>query len=459
MDVTVEGYTITAEEFQAGHWTPVLHKAYASRPASLAKPLHYPIDTSEANPDAKDAARVAAAATGGGKTPVRLPLVTKDARLAAQHSKQLPPLPPNAIRVVVRPRCEIRLREVPTPRLIKAVQAALRIALAEDFCLRIHPTNNTFTAATTHSPIAETLKTLTSLTIGGHTYLCVAYVAPPPGATRGVISNAATTRPLRSCTKTCRPSNHRRSSENRLHTYTTYTTFPNCLRGLPSLPNTSKHGPCQEVAAAKAEAQAARAEAAALREHIAKLEAQISTHATALPAPPTPTPNASQAPPPNPPTAPVLPNHLNPDIYANSLELDADAELPQQSTAFQIATSPQVGASPKQPMGRAALQSLSPITILALRLRPFTSNEQLLKLGVHNTFEELSEATFTAQKSRLSNSVAGRTLLSKSNLTTITRSPESMHPERDEKRTKARARALQKQYGEDHGVVYVDVAA
>ncbi|KAH6932068.1 hypothetical protein HPB50_002818 [Hyalomma asiaticum] len=34
-----------------------------------------------------------------------------------------------------------------------------------------------------------------------------------------------------------------------------------------------------------------------------------------------------------------------------------------------------------------------------------------------------------------------------------------MHPERDEKRRKARARALQKQYGEDHGVVYVDAAA
>ncbi|KAH6948157.1 hypothetical protein HPB50_023107 [Hyalomma asiaticum] len=33
-----------------------------------------------------------------------------------------------------------------------------------------------------------------------------------------------------------------------------------------------------------------------------------------------------------------------------------------------------------------------------------------------------------------------------------------MHPERDEKRRKATARALEKQYGEDHGVVYVDAA-
>ncbi|KAH6932600.1 hypothetical protein HPB50_008021 [Hyalomma asiaticum] len=34
-----------------------------------------------------------------------------------------------------------------------------------------------------------------------------------------------------------------------------------------------------------------------------------------------------------------------------------------------------------------------------------------------------------------------------------------MYPERDEKRRKTRAPALQKQYGEDHGVVYVDAAA
>ncbi|KAL1479042.1 hypothetical protein MTO96_052199 [Rhipicephalus appendiculatus] len=33
-----------------------------------------------------------------------------------------------------------------------------------------------------------------------------------------------------------------------------------------------------------------------------------------------------------------------------------------------------------------------------------------------------------------------------------------MHPVRDEKRRKARARALQKQYSEDHAVVYVDAA-
>lgn len=106
----------------------------------------------------------------------------------------------------------------------------------------------------------------------------------------------------------------------------------------------------------------------------------------------------------------------------------------------------------------------------AVRLPPSTSNDRLLKLGVHNTIEELTEATIMTKKSCLSNSVAGRTQLYQLNLTLITHSlervflstnlrsqlndapiPKNMHPARDGKRRKARAWALQKQYTEDHG--------
>ncbi|KAH7964842.1 hypothetical protein HPB49_001863 [Dermacentor silvarum] len=69
-------------------------------------------------------------------------------------------------------------------------QTQLPITLPDDFCLCTHATYNTFTMATTHFPTAETLKTLTSLEIGDQTYPCTAYVAPPPGVTRGVITNA-----------------------------------------------------------------------------------------------------------------------------------------------------------------------------------------------------------------------------------------------------------------------------
>ncbi|KAH7953106.1 hypothetical protein HPB49_004861 [Dermacentor silvarum] len=188
----VEGHTITAQELQSDNWTPVLYKVYASRPARSPKPPHHSgIATSKAaNPNASNAAQDAAAATGSGKAPARLPPATKETRLTVQRSKQLLPPPPNAIRVVVRLRGELRLLDVPTPRLMKAVQTQLRITLPDDFCVRDHPTNNTFTMATTHFPTAETVKTLTSLAIGAQTYRCAAYVAPPPGATRGVITNA-----------------------------------------------------------------------------------------------------------------------------------------------------------------------------------------------------------------------------------------------------------------------------
>ncbi|KAH7961140.1 hypothetical protein HPB52_003235 [Rhipicephalus sanguineus] len=464
MEVAVEGHTITAEEFQADHWTPILYKAYASRPASSPKPLPYPNATFEAaNPNARNAAHDAAAATGSGTTPARLPPATKETRITVKRSKQLPPLPSNAIRVVVRPR---------------GMQAELQITLPDDFCLRIHPTSNTFTAATRHSSTAEILKTLTSLTIGDHTYPCVAYVAAPPGATRGVISNAFddetptqlyedlvrrnpeyTILAARRMGKThsvlitfdANEVPHSIKYMRAIHRYTPYRGSPdactNCrqpghrydvcpnpksnlcrrcgtqhmpqeppctpkcilsegchLTGIGSCKGRNLHqprkqikqpetqqqepvahgdnfpqlspGPTQpsqhkqawtgplnkdwgpprssskhasfltatptlqdalaksreEAAAAKAEAQAARAEAGALPEHIAKLEAQISTLTTSYPNPPTPAPTASQPPPPNPPTAPIIANHVNSTSSPHALELDVDTELPRHST-------------------------------------------------------------------------------------------------------------------------------
>ncbi|KAG0421782.1 hypothetical protein HPB47_002347 [Ixodes persulcatus] len=47
----------------------------------------------------------------------------------------------------------------------------------------------------------------------------------------------------------------------------------------------------------------------------------------------------------------------------------------------------------------------------ALSLSPSTSTDRLLKLGVHNTAEELAEAHLTAQYERLSTTQAGRHIL------------------------------------------------
>ncbi|KAH7965257.1 hypothetical protein HPB49_005416 [Dermacentor silvarum] len=116
-------------------------------------------------------------------------------------------------------------------------------------------------------------------------------------------------------------------------------------------------------------------------------------------------------------------------------------------------------------------------TKVALCLSSSTSTARLLNLGTHNTFEELAEATLTAQLTRLSGTAIGRTLLSQLGIAPITHSteaaplppdlyshlvippiPKNMHPEHDGKRRADRAKALYKQYGDSSEVAYVDVA-
>ncbi|KAH7958780.1 hypothetical protein HPB49_005069 [Dermacentor silvarum] len=94
-----------------------------------------------------------------------------------------------------------------------------------------------------------------------------------------------------------------------------------------------------------------------------------------------------------------------------------------------------------------------------------TSTARLLNLDTQNTFEELAEATLTAQLTRLSGTATGRTLLCGAALPpdlyshlVIPPIPKNMHPEHDGKRRAARARALYKQYGDSSEVAYVDVA-
>ncbi|KAH7967220.1 hypothetical protein HPB49_023577 [Dermacentor silvarum] len=54
MEVTVEGHTLTAQELQSDDWTPVLCKAYASRPGSSPKPPHH---TGNATSEARRSSR------------------------------------------------------------------------------------------------------------------------------------------------------------------------------------------------------------------------------------------------------------------------------------------------------------------------------------------------------------------------------------------------------------------
>ncbi|KAH7949454.1 hypothetical protein HPB49_010236 [Dermacentor silvarum] len=101
---------------------------------------------------------------------------------------------------------------------------------------------------------------------------------------------------------------------------------------------------------------------------------------------------------------------------------------------------------------------------VALCLFPSTSTAWLLNLGTHNTFEELADATLTAQLTRLSGTATGRTLLCQLGIAPISHFteaaplppdlyshlvispiPKNIHPEHDGKRRAARAKALYEQ--------------
>ena len=114
----------------------------------------------------------------------------------------------------------------------------------------------------------------------------------------------------------------------------------------------------------------------------------------------------------------------------------------------------------------------------ALGLPSNASTDRLLRLGVHNTLEELREAHLVMQHARLSTTETGRGILESIGIDTeapagdtktqvrrelhkalyIKPSPKNMHPIHHEERRQARARALHIEYGEYKSAVYTDVA-
>ncbi|XP_042145693.1 uncharacterized protein LOC120841033 [Ixodes scapularis] len=117
----------------------------------------------------------------------------------------------------------------------------------------------------------------------------------------------------------------------------------------------------------------------------------------------------------------------------------------------------------------------------ALGLPERTATEKLLKLGMHNTIEELHEAQLVSQLKRLSSTVNGAWLLDKLGMAvpggshgpgdageelpaetrqrfTISRIPRNMHPDRNAERRQARAVALARSWDSREGTLYVDGA-
>ncbi|KAH7956538.1 hypothetical protein HPB52_010243 [Rhipicephalus sanguineus] len=92
--------------------------------------------------------------------------------------------------VVFRPRGGLALNGAMAQPLMRALQVTAADRDLGELHLRIHPTNNTFTVATAHETTALHLVQLKQLVFQTTTYPVAAYIAPPPSAVRGVISQA-----------------------------------------------------------------------------------------------------------------------------------------------------------------------------------------------------------------------------------------------------------------------------
>ncbi|KAL1479855.1 hypothetical protein MTO96_015866 [Rhipicephalus appendiculatus] len=112
------------------------------------------------------------------------------AHAVALRGKQLPLLPPGTIRVVFQPRGGLALNGAMAQPLIRALQVTAAGRDLGELHVRIHPTNNTFTVATSHEITALHLVQLKELLTQTTTFPVAAYIAPPPAAVRGVISQA-----------------------------------------------------------------------------------------------------------------------------------------------------------------------------------------------------------------------------------------------------------------------------
>lgn len=113
----------------------------------------------------------------------------------------------------------------------------------------------------------------------------------------------------------------------------------------------------------------------------------------------------------------------------------------------------------------------------ALGLPQHASTDLLLKLGLHNTLEELIEAQQISQYERLAKTKSGRQILENLGISyhtqhgdkhdiprdirtklTVPPIPKNMHPEHNEGRRVSRAKAMTKIFGHNEEAVFVDAA-
>lgn len=186
-----EGEGTDPVTYKPSEWTPIIRAYKGGQPRPETEVVPSRSVPGSAKPTASAVGAPADAASASLKPTYRAqPKHLRVARAVALRRKQLPLLPPGTIRVVFRPRGGLALNGAMAQPLLRALQVAAAGRDLGELHLRIHPTNNTFTVATYHETTALHLVQLKEVVLQKTSYPVAAYIAPPPAAVRGVISQA-----------------------------------------------------------------------------------------------------------------------------------------------------------------------------------------------------------------------------------------------------------------------------
>ncbi|KAL3171883.1 hypothetical protein MRX96_013462 [Rhipicephalus microplus] len=107
-----------------------------------------------------------------------------------KRSSNYRPFHPTDFKVVFRSQGGLDLTTLQPRCLLTALMQAAALTDPSTLTLRIHPVNNTCTVSAVNEKDALKLVQLQHITYDKHEYAMTAYIAPPDGSVRGVITNA-----------------------------------------------------------------------------------------------------------------------------------------------------------------------------------------------------------------------------------------------------------------------------
>ncbi|KAH6930338.1 hypothetical protein HPB50_012885 [Hyalomma asiaticum] len=182
MEVHVHGTGMDPRHYDPRDWTPVL------RAQTNHRATRNTIQTTNADASRRETrthTQDAATAPALNSSSTQLCIL----RTVAQKIKQLPHLPKEGYKVVFWSQGGLELTTLQPRNHLNAFTNAAALTEPSTLQLRIHPVNNTCTVSVANQDDALKLVQLQKTTYDERQYAMAAYIAPPDGSVRGVITN------------------------------------------------------------------------------------------------------------------------------------------------------------------------------------------------------------------------------------------------------------------------------